>query len=192
MFQRWWRLCLTRTDAELQQGAVLRLQTAWRGFRERRLFLRRRRAALIIQMHWRRVLQTRHSAARLIQAVWRSLRQRRRFLQQRRAAVTLQAACRGQRERLRSVHSHHTAPPSHSRPPVGGSASASGQYTHTTPHRRHAPGHLQGAARAPQVNTLTPRRRHAPGHLQGVARAPQVITLTPHRAAVTLQATCRG
>ncbi|XP_016350225.1 unconventional myosin-IXAb [Sinocyclocheilus anshuiensis] len=101
LIQRWWGACLTRADADLQQGAALRLQAAWRGFRERRLFLRRRRAALIIQTRWRRVLQTRHSAARLIQSVWRSLRQRHSFLQQRRAAVTLQAACRGQRERHR-------------------------------------------------------------------------------------------
>lgn len=102
--QRWWRVCVTRADAELQQGAAVCLQTAWRGFRERQLFLRRRRAALIIQTSWRRVLQTRHSAACLIQSSWRSLRQRRRFLQQRRAAVTIQAACRGQRERHRSVN----------------------------------------------------------------------------------------
>uniref|UniRef100_A0A671MWP1 Unconventional myosin-IXa-like n=1 Tax=Sinocyclocheilus anshuiensis TaxID=1608454 RepID=A0A671MWP1_9TELE len=104
--QRWWGACLTRADADLQQGAALRLQAAWRGFRERRLFLRRRRAALIIQTRWRRVLQTRHSAARLIQSVWRSLRQRHSFLQQRRAAVTLQAACRGQRERHRLVNTY--------------------------------------------------------------------------------------
>uniref|UniRef100_A0A8C1SVL3 Myosin IXAb n=1 Tax=Cyprinus carpio TaxID=7962 RepID=A0A8C1SVL3_CYPCA len=83
LLQRWWRDCLTRSDAELQQGAALRLQAAWRGFRERRLYLRRRRAALLIQKHWRRVLQTRHTAARLLQAVWRSCRQR-------------QTACRGQ------------------------------------------------------------------------------------------------
>uniref|UniRef100_A0A672SN40 Unconventional myosin-IXa-like n=1 Tax=Sinocyclocheilus grahami TaxID=75366 RepID=A0A672SN40_SINGR len=106
LIQRWWRACLTRADAELQQGAALRLQAAWRGFRERRLFLRRRRAALIIQTRWRRVLQMQHSAARLIQSVWRSLRQRHSFLQQRRAAVTLQAACRGQRERHRSVNTY--------------------------------------------------------------------------------------
>ncbi|XP_073687387.1 unconventional myosin-IXAb-like, partial [Garra rufa] len=107
LIQRWWRDCLSRWDAgdaELQQGAALRLQTAWRGFRERRLYLRRRRAALIIQTGWRRVLQTRHRAARIIQAVWRSHTHRRSFLHQRRAAVTLQAACRGQRDRRRSVH----------------------------------------------------------------------------------------
>uniref|UniRef100_A0A8C1SVW5 Myosin IXAb n=1 Tax=Cyprinus carpio TaxID=7962 RepID=A0A8C1SVW5_CYPCA len=92
--QRWWRDCLTRSDAELQQGAALRLQAAWRGFRERRLYLRRRRAALLIQKHWRRVLQTRHTAARLLQAVWRSCRQR-------------QTACRGQQAQHRSGHSHH-------------------------------------------------------------------------------------
>uniref|UniRef100_A0A8C1IPB3 Myosin IXAb n=1 Tax=Cyprinus carpio TaxID=7962 RepID=A0A8C1IPB3_CYPCA len=92
--QRWWRDCLTRSDAELQQGAALRLQAAWRGFRERRLYLRRRRAVLLIQKHWRRVLQTRHTAARLLQAVWRSCRQR-------------QTACRGQQARHRSGHSHH-------------------------------------------------------------------------------------
>uniref|UniRef100_A0A9J7XV26 Myosin IXAb n=1 Tax=Cyprinus carpio carpio TaxID=630221 RepID=A0A9J7XV26_CYPCA len=94
LLQRWWRDCLTRSDAELQQGAALRLQAAWRGFRERRLYLRRRRAALLIQKHWRRVLQTRHTAARLLQAVWRSCRQR-------------QTACRGQQARHRSGHSHH-------------------------------------------------------------------------------------
>lgn len=107
--QGWWRDCLNRADvgdAELQQGAALRLQTAWRGFRERRLYLRQRRAALIIQTGWRRVLQARHAAGILIQAVWKSYRQRRSFLQQRRAAVTLQAACRGQRDRHRSVHLH--------------------------------------------------------------------------------------
>uniref|UniRef100_A0A8C1STG2 Myosin IXAb n=1 Tax=Cyprinus carpio TaxID=7962 RepID=A0A8C1STG2_CYPCA len=88
--QRWWRDCLTRSDAELQQGAALRLQAAWRGFRERRLYLRRRRAALLIQKHWRRVLQTRHTAARLLQAVWRSCRQR-------------QTACRGQQAQHRCL-----------------------------------------------------------------------------------------
>ncbi|NP_001410713.1 unconventional myosin-IXAb [Danio rerio] len=106
LIQRWWRSCISQADGsvcalELQQGAALRLQAVWRGFRARRLYLQQRRAVLIIQRCWRRVLNTRNTAATLIQAVWRTRTHRRSFLQQRRAAVTLQAACRGQQSRQR-------------------------------------------------------------------------------------------
>lgn len=104
--QHWWRDCLTRADlgaseSELQQGAAVCLQAAWRSYRERRQYLQQKRAVLLIQTRWRRFLQRRERAAGLIQAVWRTHRQRHRFLQQRRAAVTLQAACRGRQARQR-------------------------------------------------------------------------------------------
>ncbi|XP_051739248.1 unconventional myosin-IXAb isoform X15 [Ctenopharyngodon idella] len=106
VIQRWWRDCLTRADegacdSELQQGAAVCVQAAWRGYRERRQYLQQKRAVLLIQRRWRRFLQRRERAAGLIQAVWRTHRQRHRFLQQRRAAVTLQAACRGRQARQR-------------------------------------------------------------------------------------------
>ncbi|XP_051547718.1 unconventional myosin-IXAb-like isoform X2 [Myxocyprinus asiaticus] len=105
VIQRWWRACmLTHADEsarelELQQGAVVCLQAAWRGYRARRLYLLQKKAVTLIQRHWRRYMQTRERAAGLIQTAWRTHRQR--YQHQCRAAVTLQAACRGHQARQR-------------------------------------------------------------------------------------------
>uniref|UniRef100_A0AAR2KB68 Myosin IXA n=1 Tax=Pygocentrus nattereri TaxID=42514 RepID=A0AAR2KB68_PYGNA len=80
---------------ELQHGAAVCLQAAWRGYRERRLYLLQRDAVLLLQRGWRRCMQRRQRAAGLIQATWRAHRQRLRYLQLCRAIVILQAACRG-------------------------------------------------------------------------------------------------
>ncbi|XP_039503928.1 unconventional myosin-IXAb isoform X2 [Pimephales promelas] len=102
LIQRWWRKCLTRADEcvcepELQQRAAVCVQAFWRGFRDRRQYRHQKRAVLLIQRCWRRVLQmrVRERAAGLIQAVWRT------HILRHRAAVTLQAACRGRQARLR-------------------------------------------------------------------------------------------
>nr|XP_055048049.1 unconventional myosin-IXAb isoform X2 [Misgurnus anguillicaudatus] len=107
LIQGWWRDCMlmrvieSSCDEELQQEAVVCLQAAWRGYRERRLYVMKKDAALLIQRRWRRCLQTRANAAQLIQVTWQTYRQRRRYLQLRRAVVTLQAACRGHQTRQR-------------------------------------------------------------------------------------------
>uniref|UniRef100_A0AAR2KR15 Myosin IXA n=1 Tax=Pygocentrus nattereri TaxID=42514 RepID=A0AAR2KR15_PYGNA len=86
---------------ELQHGAAVCLQAAWRGYRERRLYLLQRDAVLLLQRGWRRCMQRRQRAAGLIQATWRAHRQRLRYLQLCRAIVILQAACRGHQARQR-------------------------------------------------------------------------------------------
>ncbi|XP_051545048.1 unconventional myosin-IXAb isoform X3 [Myxocyprinus asiaticus] len=107
IIQRWWRACmLTNADesatyTELQHGAVVCLQAAWRGYRVRRLYMLQKRAVAVIQKRWRRYLQMREKAAGHIQSAWRTHCQRQRYLRQCRAAVTLQAACRGHKARQR-------------------------------------------------------------------------------------------
>ncbi|KAL7867783.1 hypothetical protein SRHO_G00091670 [Serrasalmus rhombeus] len=107
VIQHWWRECMlthSRERAgvtELQHGAAVCLQAAWRGYRERRLYLLQRDAVLLLQRGWRRCMQRRQRAAGLIQATWRAHRQRLRYLQLCRAIVILQAACRGHQARQR-------------------------------------------------------------------------------------------
>ncbi|XP_036432234.1 unconventional myosin-IXAb isoform X2 [Colossoma macropomum] len=107
VIQHWWRECMLTHSreragvSELQHGAAVCLQAAWRGYRERRLYLLQREAVLLLQRGWRRCMQRRQRAAGLIQATWKAHRQRQRYLQLCRAIVTLQAACRGHQARQR-------------------------------------------------------------------------------------------
>ncbi|XP_022528077.2 unconventional myosin-IXAb isoform X4 [Astyanax mexicanus] len=107
VIQHWWRKCMLchsrdRADAsELRHGAAVCLQAAWRGYKERKLYLLQRDAVLLLQRGWRRCMQRRWRAAGLIQATWRAHRQRQRYLQLCRAIITLQAACRGHQARQR-------------------------------------------------------------------------------------------
>ncbi|XP_053497500.1 unconventional myosin-IXAb isoform X3 [Ictalurus furcatus] len=108
VIQHWWRKCmLTHSSesagvSEMQHEAAVCVQAAWRGYRERRLYLLQRDAVLLLQRSWRRcVQQQRHRAACLIQAFWRAHRQRQRYWQLFKAVVTLQAAWRGRRTRQR-------------------------------------------------------------------------------------------
>ncbi|KAI4877297.1 hypothetical protein NFI96_011846 [Prochilodus magdalenae] len=107
VIQHWWRECMLTHSrervgvSELKHGAAVCLQAAWRGYRERRLYLLQKDAVLLLQRGWRRCLLRRQQAAGLIQATWRAHRQRQRYLQLCRAVVTLQAACRGHQARQR-------------------------------------------------------------------------------------------
>ncbi|XP_046714950.1 unconventional myosin-IXAb isoform X1 [Silurus meridionalis] len=112
VIQHWWRKCmLTHSSesagvSELQHSAAVCVQTAWRGYKERRFYLLQREAVLLLQRSWRRcVQQQRHRAACRIQTFWRAHRQRQRYGQLCKAAVTLQAAWRGHqaRQRCRSL-----------------------------------------------------------------------------------------
>ncbi|MCI4381971.1 hypothetical protein PGIGA_G00258110 [Pangasianodon gigas] len=112
VIQHWWRQCmLTHSNesaevSELQHRAAVCVQAAWRGYRERRLYLLQRDAVLLLQRSWRRcVQQQRHRAACLIQAFWRAHKQRQRYWQLSKAVITLQAAWRGHqaRQRCRSL-----------------------------------------------------------------------------------------
>ncbi|XP_060770576.1 unconventional myosin-IXAb isoform X2 [Neoarius graeffei] len=107
VIQHWWRQCMlihsneSACVSELQHGAAVCVQAAWRGYRERRLYLLQKDAVLLLQRSWRRCVQQRHRAACLIQAFWRAHRQRQRYWQLSKAVVTLQAAWRGHQARKR-------------------------------------------------------------------------------------------
>ncbi|KAB5565816.1 hypothetical protein PHYPO_G00245840 [Pangasianodon hypophthalmus] len=112
VIQHWWRQCMLTLSnesagvSELQHRAAVCVQAAWRGYRERRLYLLQRDAVLLLQRSWRRcVQQQRHRAACLIQAFWRAHKQRQRYWQLSKAVITLQAAWRGHqaRQRCRSL-----------------------------------------------------------------------------------------
>ncbi|XP_066523093.1 unconventional myosin-IXAb isoform X2 [Hoplias malabaricus] len=110
VIQHWWRECMLSHSrerasvSELQHGAAVCLQAAWRGYRERRLYLLQRDAVLLLQKGWRRCMQRRNAAAGLIQKTWRTHSQRQIYLQLCRAVITLQAACRGLQARRRCIH----------------------------------------------------------------------------------------
>ncbi|XP_073669193.1 unconventional myosin-IXAa isoform X2 [Paramisgurnus dabryanus] len=108
--QNWWRSCQSvemgnrlQYDAQVQQGAAVCIQSAWRGFMERRRLLLWREAAVIIQTNWR--LCRRRFAALRIQTAWRRHRARELYLKQRHITIHLQAVSRGYlaRQRLREL-----------------------------------------------------------------------------------------
>ncbi|CAL8359555.1 unnamed protein product [Lota lota] len=110
VIQRWWRssnLLLLRRQAESAvdpaeaEAAALRLQTAWRGCRERRAYLEWRDAALVLQRSWRTCHRRRTLAAIVVQGSWKGYRERRRYRRIRGAVTDLQAAGRGYLARLR-------------------------------------------------------------------------------------------
>uniref|UniRef100_A0A8C8JCV1 Myosin IXa-like 1 n=1 Tax=Oncorhynchus tshawytscha TaxID=74940 RepID=A0A8C8JCV1_ONCTS len=98
VIQRWWRGCLLRqseaaVDPAVQEEAAVCLQAAWKGYRERRLFLQWQDSALIIQRSWRNISRRRVLAAITVQTAWRAYRER--DCRTNSAATLLQAAGRG-------------------------------------------------------------------------------------------------
>lgn len=83
----------------VQQGAAVCIQSAWRGWRERRRLLLWREAALVIQRNWR--LYRREQAALRIQTAWRRYWARELYLRQRDIIIRLQAVGRGYLARQR-------------------------------------------------------------------------------------------
>uniref|UniRef100_A0A8C7TVL1 Uncharacterized protein n=1 Tax=Oncorhynchus mykiss TaxID=8022 RepID=A0A8C7TVL1_ONCMY len=108
VIQRWWRGCLLRqseaaVDPAVQEEAAVCLQAAWKGYRERRLFLQWQDSALIIQRSWRNISRRRVLAAITVQTAWRAYRERAHNCRTHSAATLLQAAGRGY---LSSQNSH--------------------------------------------------------------------------------------
>ncbi|XP_077057729.1 unconventional myosin-IXAa isoform X5 [Siphateles boraxobius] len=116
--QSWWRsIQSSQIDSRLecetrvQREAAVCVQSAWRGFRERRRLLLWREAAVLIQRNWRRCRRER--AALRIQTAWRRYRTREIYLRKRDVTVRMQATGRGylarqrfrelQKERLKST-----------------------------------------------------------------------------------------
>ncbi|XP_053368697.1 unconventional myosin-IXAa isoform X3 [Clarias gariepinus] len=102
LIQDWWRsIQAKQRDEQLQyddnvrQGAAICLQSAWRGFHERRRFLMWKEAVVIIQRSWRLCCYRRGQAAVIIQAAWRSYKTREQYLHQRHVIILFQAACQG-------------------------------------------------------------------------------------------------
>uniref|UniRef100_A0A7N8WUL3 Myosin IXA n=1 Tax=Mastacembelus armatus TaxID=205130 RepID=A0A7N8WUL3_9TELE len=92
---------LQKDDHNVQNEAVLCLQTHWRGYRERQRFRLWREAALVLQREWRLWLQRRCTAALVIQTAWRCHRAREAYLTLYGAVVKLQAISRGYLTRKR-------------------------------------------------------------------------------------------
>ncbi|XP_036441862.1 unconventional myosin-IXAa isoform X2 [Colossoma macropomum] len=112
IIQRFWRSSRARQrneqleyDRNIQQGAAVCIQSAWRGFRDRHRFLLWRKAVLVIQRNWRVCRYRRGRAALMIQAAWKSHKARKHYLQQRHMVIALQAAWRGYlaRQRFREL-----------------------------------------------------------------------------------------
>uniref|UniRef100_A0A674AV27 Myosin IXAb n=1 Tax=Salmo trutta TaxID=8032 RepID=A0A674AV27_SALTR len=105
VIQRWWRGCLLRqseaaVDPAVQEEAAVCLQAAWKGYRQRRLFLQWQDSALIIQRSWRNSSQRRVLAAITVQTAWRAYRERAHNCRTHSAATLLQAAGRGYLSKL--------------------------------------------------------------------------------------------
>uniref|UniRef100_A0AAR2K1E0 Myosin IXA n=1 Tax=Pygocentrus nattereri TaxID=42514 RepID=A0AAR2K1E0_PYGNA len=110
IIQRFWRSSQAKQrneqlerDRNLQQGAAVCIQSAWRGFRDRHRFLLWRKAVLVIQRNWRVCRYRRDRAALMIQAAWKSHKARKHYLQQQHMVIVLQAAWRGYLARQRSL-----------------------------------------------------------------------------------------
>uniref|UniRef100_A0A9J8ATE1 Myosin IXAa n=1 Tax=Cyprinus carpio carpio TaxID=630221 RepID=A0A9J8ATE1_CYPCA len=110
--QNWWRSCQSsQRDSRfeyVQQEAAVCIQSAWRGFKERRRLLLWREAALVIQRTWRQYWRGR--AACRIQTAWRRHRARELYLRQQDITIRLQAAGRGYlaRQRFRELQDKQT------------------------------------------------------------------------------------
>ncbi|KAG9350669.1 hypothetical protein JZ751_024558 [Albula glossodonta] len=90
---------------------IIFLQRWFRAKSERRLFLRMREAAVIIQRAWRHFRdESRCRAAVMIQAAWRGSRQRAEYLRQRGSVKKIQALARGisARRRCQSLREDRT------------------------------------------------------------------------------------
>ncbi|XP_017333513.1 unconventional myosin-IXAa isoform X3 [Ictalurus punctatus] len=109
LIQDWWRSCQAnqrdeqlKYDDNVRQGAAICIQSAWRGFQERRRFLIWKEAVLVIQRNWRLCHYRRYSqAAVTIQAAWRSYKAREQYIHHRHIIVLFQAGCRGYLARQR-------------------------------------------------------------------------------------------
>ncbi|XP_056089183.1 unconventional myosin-IXAa isoform X6 [Rhinichthys klamathensis goyatoka] len=108
--QSWWRnVQSSQIDSRLeyetrvQREAAVCVQSAWRGFRERRRLMLWREAVVLIQRNWR--LCRRERAALRIQTEWRRYRTRELYLRQRDATIRMQATGRGYlaRQRFREL-----------------------------------------------------------------------------------------
>ncbi|XP_058256281.1 unconventional myosin-IXAa isoform X8 [Hemibagrus wyckioides] len=112
LIQDWWRSCQAKQrdeqlkyDNNVRQGAAICIQSAWRGFQERRRFLLWKEAVVVIQRNWRLCLYRRGQAAVMIQAAWRSYKAREQYIHRRHIVILFQAACRGflARQRFREL-----------------------------------------------------------------------------------------
>ncbi|XP_053094286.1 unconventional myosin-IXAa isoform X11 [Pangasianodon hypophthalmus] len=112
LIQNWWRSCQAKQrneqlkyDNNVRQGAAICIQSAWRGFQERRRFLLWKEAALVIQRNWRLCCYRRVQAAVVIQAAWRCYKAREQYIHQRNIIILFQVACRGYlaRQRFREL-----------------------------------------------------------------------------------------
>ena len=88
-------------EPAVAEAAALRLQTAWRGYRERRAYQEWREAAVVLQRSWRSCHRRRTQAAVVIQGSWNGCRERRRYRRIQGVVTELQAAGRGYLVRLR-------------------------------------------------------------------------------------------
>ncbi|XP_039546729.1 unconventional myosin-IXAa isoform X4 [Pimephales promelas] len=102
--QSWWRsVQSSQIDSRLEYEAAVCVQSAWRGFRERRRLMLWREAVVLIQRNWRRCRRER--AALRIQTEWRRYRSRELYLRLRDATIRIQATGRGYlaRQRFREL-----------------------------------------------------------------------------------------
>jgi len=88
-------------DPAVAEAAAVRLQAAWRGYRDRRNYLEWRDSAVILQRSWRTCRHRRALAAVVVQCAWRGYRERRRYRRVQAAVTDFQAAGRGYLARLR-------------------------------------------------------------------------------------------
>ncbi|XP_060796890.1 unconventional myosin-IXAa isoform X3 [Neoarius graeffei] len=107
LIQDWWRSHQVKQrdeqlkyDDNVRQGAAICVQSAWRGFQERRRFLLWKEAVLVIQRNWRLCCYRRAQAAVMIQAAWRGYKAREQYIHHRHI-ILFQAACRGYLARQR-------------------------------------------------------------------------------------------
>uniref|UniRef100_A0A6I8PIS5 Myosin IXA n=1 Tax=Ornithorhynchus anatinus TaxID=9258 RepID=A0A6I8PIS5_ORNAN len=85
---------------------IILLQRWFRAVIQRQHFLNLKRAAIVIQVGWRRYSRRRHAAATRIQARWRGFWESRLYREQRNKIILLQAAFKGYevRKRLKDVN----------------------------------------------------------------------------------------